>query len=374
MFLEFLKSFVIIILAEIGDKTQLLALSFSLSYSLKKLFLGFLLGSILSQGLSVAFGQIIRSFNIGNYLFYISAAVFLYFGFMNAVKHRKRPLRKYEKFKNPIYLIAVSFFIVEFGDKTQLSAFAVSLHSNYPFLNLIGGIIGILSISVVFIIMNKKLGSRVPEESFKIFSSFVLIIVGLINLTKALPGFITENILYLIALFAVVLVYFYFSISTWKSKREKEINPLNSSDKELENYYSELKEYIDEICLGFDNCGDCQGNECIIGYTKKTIDNIIQGNNIDIENKKEFKSSLGKDFNKERIYPSIAIIISFIENHPEYTDEQLAVLHRTRNNLEKIIFGKSLKFKNINYYLDKTKSINRIASSKIESFYRKISD
>ncbi len=373
MFIEFFKSFIIIILAEIGDKTQLLALSFSLSYSLKKLFFGFLLGSVLSQGLSVAFGQLIRSFNIGNYLFYISAAVFLYFGFMNALKHKKRPLRKSEKFKNPIYLIAVSFFIVEFGDKTQLSAFAVSLHSNYPILNLIGGIIGILLISVVFIIMNKKLGSRIPEESFKIFSSFILIIVGLINLTKALPDFITENILYLIVLFAIIFVYFYFSIKTWKSKQKKETNDLNSNDRKLENYYSELKEYIDEICLGFDNCGDCQGNECIIGYTKKTIDDIIQGNNINIESKKEFRSSLSKNFNKEKIYPSIAIIISFIENHPEYTNEQLAVLHRTRNNLEKIVFGKSLKFKNISYYLDRTKSVNKLASSKIESFYRKIS-
>ena len=373
MFIEFFKSFIIIILAEIGDKTQLLALSFSLSYSLKKLFFGFLLGSVLSQGLSVAFGQLIRSFNIGNYLFYISAAVFLYFGFMNALKHKKRPLRKSEKFKNPIYLIAVSFFIVEFGDKTQLSAFAVSLHSNYPILNLIGGIIGILLISVVFIIMNKKLGSRIPEESFKIFSSFILIIVGLINLTKALPDFIIENVLYLIVLFAIIFVYFYFSIKTWKSKQKKETNDLNSNDRKLENYYSELKEYIDEICLGFDNCGDCQGNECIIGYTKKTIDDIIQGNNINIESKKEFRSSLSKCFNKERIYPSIAIIISFIENHPEYTNEQLAVLHRTRNNLEKIVFGKSLKFKNISYYLDRTKSVNKLASSKIESFYRKIS-
>ncbi len=373
MFIEFFKSFIIIILAEIGDKTQLLALSFSLSYSLKKLFFGFLLGSVLSQGLSVLVGQLFGSFIPSNYLYFLSAAIFLYFGFINVIKNVEKPAKEASNFRNPIYLIAVTFFMVELGDKTQLSAFAVSLHSNYPLSNLIGGIAGILLISVAFILMNKKLGSRVPEESIKIFSSFILVVIGLINLTSGLPKIISENDFYIIFIFGVIFIYVFISYKI-KQKNQETGKTMNSNLYELNSYYSELKDYIDDLCLGFDNCGDCLGEDCIIGYTRNIINNIIEGKKIDIENNKKFKNSLNKDFNKERIYPSIGIIISFIDKHPEYTDEQLTVLHKTRNNLEKIIFGKSLKFKNIYYYLDKTRSINKVASSKIESYYRKISD
>src|SRR6056297_332016 len=107
MLIEFLKSFLLIFTAEIGDKTQILALSFSLSYSIREIFYGFLLGSIISQGLAVLAGQILYISIPSTYLYYMSAVIFLFFGFLNIVKFSDKYRRKDVNLKNTILLIAL---------------------------------------------------------------------------------------------------------------------------------------------------------------------------------------------------------------------------------------------------------------------------
>lgn len=370
MLLEFLKTFLLIIAAEVGDKTQILALSFSLSYSIKEIFYGFLLGSTASLGLAVVAGQIISNLISAEYLYYLSAGIFLFFGFLNIIKYSENPEKKNFNIKNKIFLIALTFFIVELGDKTQFSAFAVASKSSYPIANLIGGIVSILSVSVIFIIMSRKLGSRLPEKTIKISSSFVFIIIGLVNLTYGLPGFIKNTIYYLLFMILIVGLYIFISIRFYKMTK-KEDNSLRKSSKKLYDYYNKLSNYIDNICLGSEACGNCMEENCIIGYTKEIITDIIYDRDVKEKEKKELYPSLKKNFNRERVYASLSIIISFLAEHPEYTDEELSVLNKTRNNLEIILFGKSLKFKNIDYYLEHISALDNKAVKKIKFYLNK---
>ncbi|MDW7667186.1 MAG: TMEM165/GDT1 family protein [Bacillota bacterium] len=370
MLIEFLKSFLLIFTAEIGDKTQILALSFSLSYSIKEIFYGFLVGSIISQGLAVLAGQILQIYIPSTYLYYMSAVIFLFFGFLNIVKFSENPGRKNINVKNIVLLIALTFFLVELGDKTQLSALAVASKSNFPFFNLLGGTSSILSVSVIFILMSRKLGSKLPERSIKIASSFIFIIIGIVNLTYALPTFITEGLIYLIVIFGIIGVYIMISIKFYKQTKFGN-NSLRKSSNELYNYYNKLSNYIDEICLGSETCGNCMEESCIIGYTKNIIKDIIYDKDIKEKNIKEFYPSLKKNFNNERVYASLSIIIGFLNDHPEYTNEELSVLNKTRNNLEMILFGKNFKFKNIDYYLEHINSADKKAVKKIKFYLDK---
>src|SRR6056297_3924040 len=94
MLIEFLKSFLLIFTAEIGDKTQILALSFSLSYSIREIFYGFLIGSLISQGIAILLGQILTFYVPSFYLFYMSAVIFLFFGFLNVIKYSNNAKNK----------------------------------------------------------------------------------------------------------------------------------------------------------------------------------------------------------------------------------------------------------------------------------------
>lgn len=370
MLIEFLKSFLLVFTAEIGDKTQILALSFSISYNIKEIFYGFLLGSIISQGLAVLLGQILTIYIPSVYLYYFSAFIFLFFGFLNIIKYSKEPKEKDFKFKNSILIIAFTFFIVELGDKTQLSALVIASKSIYPLSNLIGGVAAILSVSVVFIIMSRKLGSKVPEKNIKIASSFVFIIIGIVNLTYGLPSFIKNSWIYMLILFSLIGMYIFFSVKFYKNTKY-ENNSLRKSSNELYKYYNKLSNYIDEICLGSETCVDCMKENCIIGYTKEIIKDIISDRDIKEKERKELYSSLKKNFNKERVYASLSIIVGFLKDHPQYTDDELYVLNKTRNNLETILFGKTFKFKNIDYYLENLSKVDGKAAKKIKFYLSK---
>ena len=53
----FFVTFIIIFLAELGDKTQLLVLSFASKSNLRNVLLGIVLGTLFSHGLAIVFGS-----------------------------------------------------------------------------------------------------------------------------------------------------------------------------------------------------------------------------------------------------------------------------------------------------------------------------
>ena len=65
----FIISFVLIFLSELGDKTQILVLSFTSKNKTSSILIGVALGSLFSYGLAILFGSKISS--IGNNFFFI---------------------------------------------------------------------------------------------------------------------------------------------------------------------------------------------------------------------------------------------------------------------------------------------------------------
>lgn len=59
----------------------------------------------------------------------------------------------------------------------------------------------------------------------------------------------------------------FFLISLFKAK-----------SRELYNYYQQAEENINKICLGIHTCGECQGNNCIVGFTKTLIKKGLKEN------------------------------------------------------------------------------------------------
>jgi putative Ca2+/H+ antiporter (TMEM165/GDT1 family) len=57
MLQELLKAFILIFIAEMGDKTQILAMAFATRFKVKKVLLGIFLGVLLNHGLAVMGNQ-----------------------------------------------------------------------------------------------------------------------------------------------------------------------------------------------------------------------------------------------------------------------------------------------------------------------------
>ena len=126
----FIIAFILVFVSELGDKTQLLALSFSSKLKTSTILIGVALGSLLSHGIAIIFGSFLG--NIENLIFqYILKLItyisFIIFGIITLKPSRESNSKK-EKTKNLrnnlsyILFIASSIAIGELGDKTFLAS------------------------------------------------------------------------------------------------------------------------------------------------------------------------------------------------------------------------------------------------------------
>lgn len=135
----FFMSFMLVFLSELGDKTQLLVLSFSSKLKSCTILLGVALGSLFSHGVAIAFGSTLGNFNnvlIHTILEFVTYISFLFFGiitFMNkgddaTTSKKSRLLKKISNLSiSYVLIIALSIAIGELGDKTFLASLGLGI-------------------------------------------------------------------------------------------------------------------------------------------------------------------------------------------------------------------------------------------------------
>ena len=161
----FIISFIFIFLSELGDKTQILVLSFSAKNKSTHILLGVALGTLLSHGIAIIFGSKIGLINNDSFIFYLK--LFTYFTGLIKSKKSVSNINSSETdskfhfikllsslFKNCIFIVALAIAVGELGDKTFLAS--IGLGIEYPFFKLpliLGSICGMVtsdSIAIFF--------------------------------------------------------------------------------------------------------------------------------------------------------------------------------------------------------------------------------
>ena len=191
----FFISFILIFLSELGDKTQLLVLSFSTKDKAKNILLGVALGTFFSHGLAILFGSKIGSFENETFQFYLEIFTytsFLLFGIIGFLPKREKLdendskssiLQKLLNIKmNYIIIIAISIIIGELGDKTFLASLGLGLQ--YPSCKIsliLGSIAGMVSSNSIALLFGKFLGNKLNPKLIEILSNSIFIIFGLIG-------------------------------------------------------------------------------------------------------------------------------------------------------------------------------------------------
>ena len=193
-----LLSFAIIFFAELGDKTQIMVLSFSTKSKMKHILLGISLGTFLSHGLAILFGSRLGSIHneyVSYYLnifTYISFIGFGMFGFISMKtkssddkeNHKTGLISKLCNLKiNYIFIIAFCIFIGELGDKTFLSSIGLGIqYPDYKISLIIGSILGMVCSNLLAIIFGKLLSMKLHQNIIEMISNSLFIIFGVIGL------------------------------------------------------------------------------------------------------------------------------------------------------------------------------------------------
>ena len=193
-----LLSFTIIFFAELGDKTQIMVLSFSAKSKIKHILLGIFLGTFLSHGLAILFGSRLGAIHneyVSYYLnlfTYISFIVFGLLGFIsmknqssiNKENHKTGIISKLSKLKiNFVFIIAFCIFIGELGDKTFLSSIGLGIqYPEYKISLILGSILGMVCSNLLAIIFGKLLSLKFHQNIVELISNSLFIIFGIIGL------------------------------------------------------------------------------------------------------------------------------------------------------------------------------------------------
>lgn len=198
----FIISFIFIFFSELGDKTQILVLSFSTKNKAKNILLGVALGTLLSHGLAVAFGShlgVIENDSFTYYLKLITYCTFLFFGIIGFLKLKKsdtntniNPKSKIincinSLTKNCVFVVATSIAIGELGDKTFLSS--IGLGVQYPLFKIpliCGSVCGMVASNSIAIFFGKWLGSKISSYTIDVLSNIIFILFGTLGLISFL--------------------------------------------------------------------------------------------------------------------------------------------------------------------------------------------
>ncbi len=178
----FLTSLLIIAIAEMGDKTQLVALSFATKYKPWKVITGVFFATLLVHLLSVIIGEQTSAIIPINYLKIVVGLSFVAFGLWTLKGDKYRNDSEKTGRFGAVLTVGIAFFLAELGDKTQLAT--ISLAAKYhTFIGVwLGSTLGMVLADGVAIAVGVILGKRLPERTITYVSAALFIVFGILML------------------------------------------------------------------------------------------------------------------------------------------------------------------------------------------------
>lgn len=193
----FFMAFMLVFLSELGDKTQLLVLSFSSKLKSCTILLGVALGSLFSHGVAIAFGSALGTFDniwIHTILEFITYLSFLFFGMISLmskdddIRGSKKSgiLQKISNLSiSYILIIAFSIAIGELGDKTFLASLGLGIgYPTFKLFLILGAVLGMVASDSIAIIFGKFLSSKISSNMMNTLSGIVFIIFGVFGFVR----------------------------------------------------------------------------------------------------------------------------------------------------------------------------------------------
>jgi putative Ca2+/H+ antiporter (TMEM165/GDT1 family) len=181
----YLASVAFVVLAEMGDKTQLLAMAFATRYRWQLVMWGVLAATLLNHLMAVVVGAYLTVLLPLQYIKIAAASSFILFGLWTL---RGDTLEGEDRRFNfsPFWTVAVAFFFAEMGDKTQLATVALAARFDSIIPVWLGTTTAMLIADAIGIIIGIVLGKKIPERAVKWFAALVFIAFGIIGLYEAL--------------------------------------------------------------------------------------------------------------------------------------------------------------------------------------------
>lgn len=177
----------VVALAEIGDKTQLLA--FILAARFKKplpIVLGILVATVINHGLAGALGAWITSALSPGVLRWALGLSFIAMAAWTLIPDKIEEEETHIAQRWGVFgATLVTFFFAEMGDKTQIATVAMAAHYLEPVLVVVGTTLGMLIADVPAVFVGDKLADKIPMRLVHGLAAAVFAALGVATLLGA---------------------------------------------------------------------------------------------------------------------------------------------------------------------------------------------
>lgn len=174
-----LLSTLAVAVAEIGDKTQLLALLLAARFRKPlPIIAGILVATLLNHALAAWAGALVAQWLTPEVLRWIVAGSFLAVALWTLKPDAIDDAQSLPA-RGAFVATAIAFFIAEIGDKTQVAT--VLLAANYvPLWQVVAGTtVGMLLANVPVVLLGSRFASRLPLKAARIAAALVFLALGL---------------------------------------------------------------------------------------------------------------------------------------------------------------------------------------------------
>ncbi|MFY9812275.1 TMEM165/GDT1 family protein [Aquabacterium sp.] len=174
----------VVALAEMGDKTQLLA--FILAARFKKplpIILGILVATVLNHGLAGALGTWITATLSPDVLRWVLGLSFLGMAIWTMIPDKIEEEETHIASRLGVFgATLITFFLAEMGDKTQIATVAMAAHYAQPLLVVIGTTLGMLIADVPAVFVGDRFAARIPMKLVHTIAAAIFAVLGVLVL------------------------------------------------------------------------------------------------------------------------------------------------------------------------------------------------
>lgn len=181
----------IVLLAELGDKSQLMALAFATRYPAWMVLVAVTIATLIVHAMSVLLGQafaLVLPTNLINILAGLAFFAFAAWTIRGDRLGEKDESRADRSTRWALFAIGSAFFLAELGDKTMLATITLATN-NEPIGVWLGSTAGMVIADAIAIGLGALMGTRLPERAIKVFAAGAFVVFGAILVLEGLGVF-----------------------------------------------------------------------------------------------------------------------------------------------------------------------------------------
>ncbi|MDE9367578.1 TMEM165/GDT1 family protein [Luteipulveratus sp. YIM 133132] len=188
----FLLSTAVIFVAELGDKSQLMAMTFAARYNVRQVLIGITVATAVVHLASVGIGRFVGDrFTDNQWIITLVAGIaFLVFALWT-LRGDELTDEEAEKAKRStgaaVLAVGTAFFLAELGDKTMLATITLATREGW-FGTWLGSTLGMVLADALAIGVGALLGKHLPEKAIKYGAAALFAIFGVLLIIDGLAA------------------------------------------------------------------------------------------------------------------------------------------------------------------------------------------